>query len=394
NIRGNVKTRDKVIRREIRLDEGDVYNNKLVERSKERIYNLRYFDTVNIKPIVREKERLVDLDVEVKERLTGMLSLGGGYSSRDKLIGMAQITETNLFGRGLYFKLRGELSSKTTNYSISIQDPWLFDRPISGSFSIFNEEFEFPAYKRKTRGFSLGLGKEFTEFTRASITYRFERERIKDVDPGASIFIREQEGKRTTSSLGTSLVRDSRNNVLDPTRGSKNALYTTVAGIGGNNKFYKFLIDSGWYFPYRWDTAFHLRGRFGYADGYSNKKLPLDERFYVGGINTVRGINFGEAGPRDENGEKIGGDMEIIFNAEYIFPLVKSLRLKGVVFFDAGAAYDRDNLDIIEQMTRTAGAGVRWISPFGLVRLEWGHNLSKRKDQETNRFEFAFGSSF
>jgi len=394
NILGNVKTRDKVIRRTIRLDEGQRYNSKLVDRSREKITNLQYFESVDIQPVVHQEEKLIDMNVKVEERMTGMISVGGGYSSTDKILGMAEITETNLFGRGLYLKLKGELSEKSTNYNISLSDPWLLDKPVAGSVAVFDEEYEYPDYEWDTRGFSLGLGKEFTDYINGSTTYRLEREHISDVDDFASEIIKEQEGRFTTSSIGTSLSRDSRNNLLDPTSGSKNGIYTDVAGLGGNRKFYKFLIDSGWYFPYKWDTTFLLRGRFGYADGYSERKLPLDERFYVGGINTIRGIDFGEAGPRAENGEIIGGDMELIFNAEYIFPLIKSLRLKGLVFFDAGSAYDRNDLDIVEQMTRTTGAGLRWLSPFGLVRLEWGHNLSKRDDQESNRFEFAFGSSF
>ena len=394
NILGNVKTRDKVIRRVIRLDEGQRYNSKLVERSQEKINNLQYFETVDVQPVVKQEEKLIDLNVKVEERLTGMISLGGGYSSTDKIVGMAEITETNLFGRGLYLKLKGELSEKSINYSINLTDPWLLDKPVSGSVALFDEEYEYPDYDWDSHGFSLGLGKEFTDYIAGNTTYRLEREKVNDVSDEASIIIKDQEGRYTTSSIGTSIYRDSRNNLLDPTSGSKNAIFTDLAGLGGNTKFYKFLVDSGWYFPFKWETTFMLRGRFGYADGYSDRELPLDERFYVGGINTVRGIDFGEAGPRAENGEIIGGDMELIFNAEYIFPLIKSLRLKGLVFFDAGSAYDRHDMDVVEELTRTAGTGLRWLSPFGLVRLEWGHNLSKRDDQESNRFEFAFGSSF
>lgn len=394
NILGNIKTRDKVIRRTMRLDEGQRYNSKLVERSQEKINNLQYFETIDIQPVVRQEEKLIDLNVKVEERLTGMISLGGGYSSTDKIVGMIEVTETNLFGRGLYLKLKGELSDKSANYRINFTDPWLLDKPVAGSVALFDEEYEYPDYEWDSHGFSLGLGKEFTEYIAANMTYRLEREEISDVNNEASIIIQDQEGRHTTSSIGTSIYRDSRNNLLDPTTGSKNGIFTDFAGLGGNTKFYKFLIDSGWYFPFKWDTTFMLRGRFGYADGYSDRELPLDERFYVGGINTVRGIDFGEAGPRAENGEIIGGDMELIFNAEYIFPLIRSLRLKGLVFFDSGTAYDRHDMDVFEELTRTAGTGVRWLSPFGLVRLEWGHNLSKRDDQESNRFEFAFGSSF
>jgi outer membrane protein insertion porin family len=395
NITGNERTRDKVIRREIRLDEGDKYNNALIDRSKQKITNLQFFDSVDIQPVVKQELKEVDLNVKVKERLTGMLSIGGGYSSEEKLIGLVEITQTNLFGRGLDLKVSGELSRKTLNYNLRLTDPWLFDRPYSGTVQLFNEEYEFPSYTREAKGVALGLGKEFSDFFKADMIYRFENVRTKEIDDDASQFIKDQEGTRTTSSVTWVLTHNSINNFADPTSGSRNQMIFTLAGLGGSNQFYSGTIDSGWYFPFKWDTTLSVRGRFGYADGWGNEELPIYERFYVGGINTVRGINFGEAGPRDENGEKIGGDMEFIVNAEWIFPLIPSLRVKGVVFHDVGTAYDRKgDYDFFSDLTRTAGAGVRWISPFGPIRVEWGYNISQEEDQETSRFEFAFGSAF
>jgi len=391
-IKGNDKTRDKVIRREIRLDEGDTYNSRLLKRSYQRLTNLNFFESVELSPSPRIEEKLIDLDVRVKEKLTGMLSVGGGYSSIDKFIVTGEITQGNLFGKGLYLKLRADLSARRANYNISIKDPWFMDKPVSASFSVYNESFEYPDYDKKATGGAIGFGKELSEYVGANIRYNFENVEITDVSDDASVIIRDQEGERITSSISPSIWLDTRDNYMDPTTGSKNALYTTYAGIGGDNYFVKALADSIWFFPVIWDTTLSLRGRLGYAEGLAGEDLPLYERFYVGGINTIRGLGFGEGGPRDETGEKIGGTKEAIFNAEYIFPIVKDIRLKGLVFFDAGSSFD-DFEDITSPRT-TAGFGLRWMSPFGPIRLEWGWNIDRKEDESSNKIEFAVGGIF
>ncbi|GAB4543710.1 MAG: outer membrane protein assembly factor BamA [Thermodesulfovibrionia bacterium] len=393
-ITGNTKTRDKVIRREVRLDEGDVFNSKLLRRSYQRINNLDYFESVNITPVPRVKDKLIDLNVNVKEKMTGMLSLGGGYSSIDKFMFFGEITQRNLFGKGLQLSFRANLSSIRTEYNVSLTDPWFLDKPVSASFNIYDESFKFPDYDKRAKGFSLGLGKELSEYVRGNIRYQLEEADIRNVSEDASKIIKEQEGVSLTSSISPSIWRDTRDNYLDPRTGTRHALYTTIAGLGGDNYFVKGVIDSIWYLPLMWNTTLSLRGRIGYATGFGGKDLPLYERFYVGGINTVRGLGFGEGGPRDENGEKIGGDKELIFNAEYIFPLIEDLRLKGLVFFDAGRAFD-DREDIsITDLRPTAGVGFRWVSPFGPIRLEWGYNLDRQRDESDSKIEFSLGTIF
>ncbi len=393
-ITGNTRTRDKVIRREVRLDEGEIFNSKLLRRSYQRINNLDYFETVNITPIPRVEDRLIDLNVRVKEKMTGMLSIGGGYSSVDKFMFLGEITQRNLFGKGLQLTFRADLSSIRTEYRLSLKDPWFLDKPISASFSIYDESFEYPDYDKRARGFSISFGKELTEYISGNIRYNLEEADIGNVSEDASSFIKDNEGVRVTSSISPSIWRDTRDNYLDPTTGTRHALYTTIAGLGGDNYFAKGLVDSIWYFPAIWNTTFSLRGRFGYATGFAGKDLPLYERFYVGGINTVRGLGFGEGGPRNEEGEKIGGNKELIFNVEYIFPIVQEVRLKGVIFFDAGKAFD-DNEDIsITELRPTAGLGFRWVSPFGPIRLEWGYNLDRKEDEAESKIEFSMGTIF
>jgi outer membrane protein insertion porin family len=393
-ISGNTKTRDKVIRREMRLDEGDTFNSKLLKRSYQRINNLNFFEEVSVTPLPRVEESLMDLHVKVKEKLTGMLSVGGGYSSVDKFMVMGEVTQTNLFGKGLYLKFKAELSSIRTNYNISLRDPWFMDKPISASISLYNDTYEYPDYDKKSTGGSIGFGKELSEYVAGNIIYNFESVEITDVVEGASELITDQVGTSTTSSISPSIWRDTRDNYLDPTTGSRVAFYSTVAGLGGDNYFVKGVIDAGRYFPLFWNMTSSIRGRFGYASGFNGKELPVYERFYIGGINTVRGLSFGEAGPRNDNGERIGGNKEIIFNAELIFPIEKEIKLKGVLFADAGYAFENTDNISLSKLRPTAGFGVRWTSPFGPIRLEWGFNLDQKPDESSSKIEFSMGGVF
>ncbi len=391
-ISGNTKTRDKVIRREIRFDEGDIFNSALLKRSYERINNLNFFETVDLSPKPRYKEKLLDIDVKVKERATGFLSVGGGYSSVDGLIGMVDVTQGNLFGTGRYVKVRGELGGKSTYYELSYRDPWFLDKPVSLTVDIYDSRREYIDYSRKAIGFGLGFGKELSEYWNGSISYNLEKATIFNVASSADQRIKNQagEGARTTSSITPTITRDSRDNFLDPSSGSRNTVYVTFAGIGGQNAFVKGVVDSAWFFPFG-STTVSLRGRFGYATGIFNKELPWYERFYVGGIYTVRGLGYGQAGPKS-NDEYIGGTKELIFNTEYIFPILSELKLKGVVFFDAGNSYDSS--EPIGRLRYTTGTGIRWISPVGPIRIEWGYNLDRKPGESSNKVEFTFGSFF
>ena len=391
-VSGNTKTRDKVIRREIRFDEGDIFSSSKLKRTYERLNNLNYFETIDIVPKPKYEEKVVDLDVRVKERPTGFLSIGGGYSSVDKFIATVDLTQGNLFGKGQYLKLKGELGGTSSLYEISFRDPWFLDKPIALSTGIYKTTREYIEYNKKAFGFFVGLGKDLSEYWRGDVSYNFERATISDIRVGASPIIFDQEGTKSTSSITPTITRDTRDNYLDPSRGSRNSLSATFAGLGGDNAFVKGSVDSGWYFPLG-PTTFMVRGRFGYAKGLFDKTLPLYERFYVGGIYTVRGLGFGDAGPKDPaTGDPIGGTTQLIFNTEYIFPILPEMRLKGVVFFDAGNSYE--DFNNFGYLRYTTGTGLRWISPIGPIRIEWGYNLAKKPGESSSKFEFAFGSFF
>jgi outer membrane protein insertion porin family len=343
-------------------------------------------------PKPKYEDKTVDVNIKVKERPTGFLSIGGGYSSQDKFIATADVTQGNLFGKGQYIKLKGELGGQSSYYEFSFRDPYFLDTSYSFSTGIYKHVKEYISYDKDAYGFYFGFGKAYAEYWRGDITYNFEKSDITNIDPDASVVVTDQEGRHTLSSVTTNIVRDSRNNYIDPTRGSRNSLTTTLAGLGGDYGFFKGLIDSGWYFPWG-ETTFLVRGRFGYATELFDKQLPLYERFYVGGMTTVRGIGFGEAGPKDPyTDDPIGGETELIFNTEFIFPISPEMKLKGLVFFDAGNSYE--GFTEFGTLRYTTGLGIRWISPFGPIRLEWGYNLDKEPGESSSKFEFAFGSFF
>ncbi len=390
-ISGNQKTRDWVIRREILLNEGDIFNSALLRKSYENLNNLNYFSSVTMNPQPVPTAKQVNLDVNVKEKPTGFLSIGGGYSSVDKLIGMVNISQGNLGGRGQSLKLSGELGGLSSFYELSFNEPWLFGRRLSLSTSIYKQTQDYLDYTREASGFDVGLSRAISANTWLSADYRFEYATISGVLNSASPVIQDQAGSKLTSSITPGIVRDTRDNYLLPHRGSRNSLYVTFAGLGGDNKFLKVVGESGWFFPVSRKTTLSLHGIIGYGTGLFGSELPLYERFYVGGIYTVRGLGYGDGGPKDINGEPIGGLNEMVGNVDYIYPLIGAFKLYGDVFFDAGSAYDSL---LPKDIRYTTGTGIRWISPIGPIRIEWGWDINKKPDEKSNRVDFTFGTFF
>jgi outer membrane protein insertion porin family len=389
NITGNVKTKDEVIRREVRLNEGDDYNSKLLKRSYQRIVNLKYFEQVRLKPVPRVERKEMDIEIDVDERATGSVILGVGYSSVDKFIAMAEYTQGNLGGRGQILKFETEFGSTSTIFELSFTEPWLFDRELGLTLSAYRTKDEYTSYDKKATGFSMGLSKSFLEYWKGSVSYMLENAEVFNLDEDASSIIREQEGTSLTSAITPAVIRDTRDNVLDPHAGSRNKLVFSFAGLGGDNKFYKAGVDSAWFLPLTKRTTLGLRGRYSQAAGLFGETLPLYERYYVGGITTIRGHR--NVGPEDEEGVYIGGKKRLLFNVDFVFPVFPAMRLNGVVFFDSGSAFDRFD-DLV--MRNSTGIGVRWTSPIGPIRLEWAYNINPDEDDSSSRFEFSMGTFF
>ncbi len=419
NISGNIKTRDKVIRREFRLDEGDLYSKQALKRSYERLNNLNFFETIDLAPERRLQEPILDLNVKVKEKLTGTFSIGGGYSSVDGLVGIAEVSQGNVGGRGQLLKLKLQWGGIHDVLVVSFMEPYLFDKPISGKIDAYSQTQEYDGYTLDTKGGGLGIGKTYSEYLSASIRYSWDRSTIVEVDQAKIVsnpaleFQRQNYGDTiTTSSLSLTLARDSRDFYLDPRTGSRNSLFLQYAGgvLGGDPSYTKRIIDSAWYAPLFWDTVFMARGRVGYVSAFNENQgafdknpLPLSERFFVGGSSTVRGFKYGTAGPlvpvMDSLGNivyynRIGGNKELIFNFEYGFPIVQEARLKGVLFYDIGKAFDDDESFHTGPLRHSIGWGIRWFSPIGPLRFEWGYIINQKSEDQASKFEFSIGSLF
>ena len=398
DITGNDRTRDKVIRRELKIVEGDLFNKEKLSRSYQRVYRLGYFEEIDFKTQRGSADDRLKLHIRVKERPTGALSFGVGYSSVDKVIGMINLSQSNLFGRGHKLSVGARMGGKSQYYNLGFTEPWLFDRPISAGFDVYDVKREYTDYDKKAEGWDVRFGFPITEdFTRLYWTYKHEEVEIDNIEDTAAEIIKEQEGNSVTNSIATALVRDSRDSAIFPMKGSKNSISIEYAGdfLGGSNYFTKVVGSTTWYFPIFWDTVFMTRGIIGYAQGNQGRELPIFERFYLGGMNTVRGFETYSIGPKDpDSGDIIGGDKELIFNIEYIFPLLKGAGVKGVVFFDAGNAFNDDQDYNLDQLRTSVGLGVRWYSPMGPLRLEWGYNLDPKPDEDHSNWDFSIGTMF
>jgi outer membrane protein insertion porin family len=399
NIVGNDKTRDNVIRREIRVDEQDVIDTPSLKRSFQRLNNLNFFETVEILPAQVEADK-VDLNVRVKEKPTGQFSIGGGFSTLDKLVAIADITEGNLGGNGYMGRIRGQLGQQRSLGLITFRNPYLNDSLTSAQLDVYRSMTNYISYFEKKTGASVTFGRWLSEYVSGSLSLVAEQLQFSDPQPGLCPdllpLICRQLGNQTTTGFRTSLFRDTRDYFLDPRTGFRigGGLDYGTPYLGGTNNFYKYYVDISKYTPLPFDTRISARVRYGVVEGIDGKQIPLTERFFVGGINTMRGFVFGKAGPVVPNLYTIiGASKELIFNFDYIFTISSEAKLNGVIFFDYGKGFD-DNEKMSLNLRKSAGIEGRWISPFGPLRVAYGLNLAPRTGERTGVFEFTIGSMF
>jgi outer membrane protein insertion porin family len=394
NISGNTRTRDKVIRRQVKVAEGEVYSASLIKDSRRKINNLGYFDEVNLTTRKGDDLSLMDIDIDVKERATGSFSIGAGFSSVDGLMVQGSVSQDNFLGRGLRLDLSGSLGGSRTVYRIGLLDPYFMDRDLALGFDVYDTEREWTDFDRETTGGDIKLGLPITDDIRSFFIYRYEKKEITDVDDDASWIIQEQEGKHTLSSFTASLSRNTTDFRPDPSRGNISELAIEYAGLGGTERFVKYTADHRYFYPLPWGMVFSIHGQLGYIQEMGGKSIPLDERFFLGGMNSLRGFETREVGPRDsETGDFTGGNKEAVFNFELTFPLIKDMKMKGLVFFDTGNAWDTDET-MFSEMRYSVGAGVSWNSPMGPLRFAWGYNLSPKEWEEPSAFDFSVGKMF
>ncbi len=395
-ISGNQNTRDKVIRRQLQFREGDVLTNWAIRRSYQDIMNLGFFESADIQTKPTEVENELDLDVSLKERLTGALSVGGGWSSVDRLVGNVSVTQGNLFGRGQQLRLAGSFGETIQRYDISFTEPWLFDLPLTAGFNLYyraRSQVDFRDYRIDNRGSQVRLGYPLIERIRGYLSYMYQDVKVYDVTSDAADIIKNREGVTYTSELTLSLVRDTRDNRWRPSRGSRNKVSVEYAGgfIGGDNYYVRYLGESSWHFPIWWKFVLSVRGLIGFQNSFDGRELPVEELFTIGGDKTVRGFKRDSIGPRIGN-QVIGGNKELVFNVELHFPLFDPLA--GLIFFDTGGAFAEEQPYDLDGMRMGAGVGVRFFTPMGPIRLDWGRKLDRERGESPSEWHFAIGTYF
>lgn len=395
NINGNDKTKDNVIRRELRVDEQDVIDTPSLKRSFQRLNNLNFFETVEILPQQVEPDK-VDLNVRVKEKPTGQFSIGGGFSTLDKLVAIADITEGNLGGNGWMGRIRGQLGQQRTLGLITFRNPYLNDSLTSMQLDIYRSLTNYITYFEEKSGASITFGRWLSEYVTGSISFVAEELNFSDPTIDAPELILSQLGTQTTTGFRTALARDTRDYFLDPRTGIRTSVGFDFGTpyLGGTNNFYKYYLDAIKYTPLPFDTRFSIHARYGAAEGLNGKPIPLTERFFVGGINTMRGFVFGRAGPVTPSGSLLGAAKELIFNNDFIFTISSEAKLNGVIFFDWGNGFDDNESVSFGALRKSAGLEGRWISPFGPLRAAYGINLDPREGERKGVFEFTIGSLF
>ena len=401
-IKGNTRTRDKVIRRELLIREKGIFDSRALRDSHRRLLRLDFFEDVSITPEPTPDKTKMDLVVEVKEKPTGAFSIGAGYSSVDNLMFMAEISQNNFLGRGQRLALSAQVSGTSARYNIAFTEPHFYDTQLMLGFDLYNWQREYDLYTRDSKGFAIRFGYPVWELWDASFSYGYDDTELTDVDlANVAPSIIESLDINVTSYVTFNLARDTRNNSFATTGGSYNVLHTKYAGgfLGGDSQFTKVDGFTSWFFPGLFfdETAFHIKIAAGQVWENESGKLPDYEKFYLGGINTIRGyktrsIAVEVIDPVTGVVYEVGGEIMWFTNVEYHFPVVKAGGLRGLVFFDAGNVYESEwDFSDIKQ---SVGAGLRWLSPMGPMRLEWGYVIDPEPGEDSSNWEFSMGGNF
>src|SRR6266571_6497154 len=403
-IEGNTRTKDKVIRREVLVAPGDVFNTVRADTTKKRLENLGYFSKVETYPEDTDVPGRKDLTILVQEKRTGSLSFGGGFSTVDALVGFAELTQGNFdllnwpsfTGGGQKFRLRLQYGTARKDVILALTEPWLFDRRLSLSGSLFYSEADYLSvdYNQRNYGFSFEIRKPLTSFMYASLAYQLQNVEIYNVPFDAPAAIKLQEGTFTESKILSSIVFDRRDNALLTRAGQRITFSPYVAGgfLGGDVQIYGWDLEGSQYFPLKWDTILLLNGEIATVDTWDNGAfVPLFERLYLGGANNLRGFPFREIGPQ-QNGEPIGGQSMARLTVEWTFPIIEKAR--GALFYDSGFVNADPWKFDFSHLASDIGAGIRINLPIGPMRLDYGYPIEQAGYHGGGHFNFSVGYQF
>ncbi len=410
-IQGNQRTKDKVIRRELRIYPGDKFEGVKIKKSRQRLENLGFFEEVRFDTEPGSKPDWQNLIVDVKEAKTGYFSFGGGYSSINEFIGFIELRQRNFdyknwetfTGAGQDLSLYASFGTLSESYEVSFTNPWIFDRPVSFGFDLYKREHEREedvgyAYHSDIRGGTLRMGREFSDHVKGGVAYRFEQVEISDVVDNATAELRAEEGENDLSSMELSLQWDHRDNVFNPSEGFyfSNSFQYTGGFLGGDKDFTKLFSRFSVYFPLFKKSVIELRTRAGLAEPFDNSAtVPIYERFFAGGSATIRGYNERKVGPIDSVTEDpIGGEALFVYNVEYTYPLMDFLKV--ATFFDSGNVW-KDRSDFLSGGFKSSvGIGLRVKTPLGPIDLDYGWPLNTEPGEEDKegRFHFSISRGF
>ncbi|HKX11695.1 MAG TPA: outer membrane protein assembly factor BamA [bacterium] len=404
NITGNTITRDKVIRRELRVVENSLYNESLVRLSKRKLEQLGFFETVEVStPRGSSDDKLV-LNINVKEKPTGTFSVGAGFSSAESFLFTASVSKNNFMGLGINGSINGEISGKRQQFSVTYSDPYFLDSNWILQVNGFRITSSYEDFRRKSFGGEIDFGRRIFDFSSFSVGYRIEDVSLDDFDLIVPEFFR-QNADGLSSSLVGQINRDTRNNPIITTKGTyfNGTVEYAGNGLGGDVDFLRLSGNARLFFPLWKNSVLKFNGRVGWIKSLNDEPVPLFERFFTGGINSLRGYEFRSVGPSITIPDGItgkdqdfvyGGNKMLVFNLEYEFPLYDAAGFRGVVFIDAGNAYaENEDMNPLK-MRADFGAGVRWLSPFGPLRFEWGFPFKRNEGEKRSVFNFTIGSFF
>lgn len=404
DIAGNDRTRDKIIRRSVAISEGDLYNADKFEATKKRLEASEFFDGVKLKTAPGSTPDKMNVTVEVMEKKTGQLSAGLGYSSQDGAMGNVNLQERNLLGLGIMVNAKANLSGRRNTYDGSITYPWLFDWPVSGTLRGYQAVQKETSYVRESDGFSVHLGYPLYGFWTMGTGFSRDSSKLAGFEGGFAqsvVAYYRQYGARAAKYMNTSenaisftFSRDTRNNSVIPSAGSNVSIQTRVSGFGADVYCAKHQADSSFYQQGFWRTIFKLRTDAALVHQVGDEPIPFDRRIVLGGPMSIRGYNMGQIGPKDRYGNIMGGDRAVFGNLECLFPLVEMLKLNGVVFIDAGNAWNGDESPFMTSLKAGFGGGVRWMSPMGPLRIEYGWKINPQKGEDPGALAFNMGQLF
>ena len=406
NIGGNQRTKDKVLRRELIVAPGDVYNTVRVDASKRRLESLGYFSKVDVYPSDTLVPGRKDVNILVEEKRTGSFNFGAGFSSIDSLIGFAEVTQGNFdltrwpyfTGGGQKFRLRAQYGLRRKDFIIALTEPYFLDYKVSVGGEAYYRDATFVSdvYAERRYGFDLSVRKELNQFSYIKFGYRLEEAEIYDVDPTVSQEIQNEAGARLKSEVSGGIAYDTRDSYFLTRKGERITFDTFVSGgfLGGDVQNYGWDLRATKYIALKWDTILTFDAEVASVTTWgSGDTVPIYDRLYLGGSNNLRGFRFRDVGPKDVNGEPIGGRTLARFTAEYTFPIVEKIR--GAIFYDVGfvnaGEYDFSGRNVNSDV----GIGLRLDLPIGPVRIDYGIPIqSDQFNDSSGKFNFNIGYQF